>query len=111
LVGLTDVGTLALQARAEAILAEYEGRWDDALRSTRAVISLIDHSMPTAYYIAEAYAVALRVLVAGSSEGYAVSRRELRGAARTLCKLSRNFWNVRAQAKGFARQLLRRRIG
>jgi class 3 adenylate cyclase len=111
LVGLTDVGTLALQARAEAILAEYEGRWDDALRSARAVISLIDHSMPTAYYIAEAYAVALRVLVAGSSEGYAVSRRELRGAARTLCKLSRNFWNVRAQAKGFARQLLRRRIG
>lgn len=107
----TDVGSVVLQARAEAILAEYEGRWDDALRSARALINRIDDSMPTAYYIADAYAVAARILMAGSATGQAVSHRELRRTVRMLRRFSRNFGNVRLQAIALDRQLQQRKPG
>jgi len=98
LAGRTDLATRILLLRAEAILARHERRWADALRHARDLISEIGTTMPTAYYLADACAVAARVLADGAGAGQAVSRSELQRASRTVRRLARNYWNIRNQA-------------
>jgi class 3 adenylate cyclase len=94
LAGLSDQPTLVLMHRAEATLARYERRWMDALRSSRALIDAIGSSMPSAYYIADAFGLACSIVADAARNGQVVSRTELRRCERRLRRLSKNHWDL-----------------
>jgi class 3 adenylate cyclase/tetratricopeptide (TPR) repeat protein len=108
LVGLKDVPSIVLLACAEAQLAQYEGRWDDALRSARSVVASIGKQAPTAYYLANAFATACHIVLAGMATDQAVSEREIRSYSRRLAILAKTFWNVRSKSEQFDRMMLKR---
>lgn len=94
-----DTGSVALKQRAVALVRARQERWAEAIAAARAVLDVVRGHPPTAYYMAEAAASAVEVLLRARLAG--TDDAALGAAATAGCALvrtlARNFWNLKAR--------------
>lgn len=105
-----DSASAILKQRAVAAVRAAQNRWRDAVDAARRVTTLVNQHPPTGYYLAEAYATAVDVLIAavtnGGTTGHttvdatdgATLRAEIAAGVKQVRVFSKNFWNLKARA-------------
>ncbi len=96
---VSDVASTILKARSRAVVHAHRGDWEVAIVAARELLAAVRRQPPTAYYVADACAAAVEVLLDAQRAGDHRDGLAADAAAgvRLVRGLSRNFSHLRAR--------------